>query len=163
MQPGDDEILARALHEQLKPVRGPAPQLGHVRAALFMARDDTFSSREACRRADVSENAHTRVAALADRVRALLIEIDAAIEASVTVAPATPPSPEASVTVAAPTPLRHISDRRRGGASSITDGASGGASTITDGERTESGDVATTTHSYTRSELETLCLVALSR
>ena len=105
MQPGDDEILARALHEQLKPVRGPAPQLGHVRAALFMARDDTLSSREACRRADVSENAHTRVAALADRVRALLIEIDAAIEASVTVAPATPPSPEASVTVAAPTPL----------------------------------------------------------
>ena len=57
MQPGDDEILARALHEQLKPVRGPAPQLGHVRAALLMARHDMLSSREACRRADVSENA----------------------------------------------------------------------------------------------------------
>ena len=88
MQPGQDEILARTLREQLKPVRGPTPQLGHVRAALLLAKHDTLSSREACRRVEISADAHTRVAALADRVRALLLadELD-----PVTAQPPPPP------------------------------------------------------------------------
>ena len=45
----------------------------------------------------------------------------------------------------------HISERRRGSIPSIANG-----------ERTEGGDVATATHTYTRGELETVCLVALS-
>ena len=69
----DDESLAALLGPALKPARGPAPKLSHIRAALLMARDAQLESREACRRVDgVPEGAHARVAALAPRVRELL-------------------------------------------------------------------------------------------
>ena len=43
-----------------------------MRAAILIAKFDNVSSREACRLTDVSPNAHSRVSALAARVKALL-------------------------------------------------------------------------------------------
>ena len=65
----DDEALAALLGPGLKPARGPAPKLSHIRAALLMARDAQLESREACRRvAGVAQGAKGRVAALAPPV-----------------------------------------------------------------------------------------------
>ena len=69
----DDEALAALLGPGLKPARGPAPKLSHIRAAILMARDAQLGSREACRRvAGVPQGAHDRIAVLAPHVRELL-------------------------------------------------------------------------------------------
>ena len=77
MHARDDTSLAEQLRPLLKPARGFAPKLSHIRAALLMARDDSLSSREACRRASqpddpVPQGARDRIAELKSRVAPLL-------------------------------------------------------------------------------------------
>ena len=69
----DDALLAEQLQSMLKPARGPAPKLSHICAAILLARDETLSSRAACRGVTgVPQSARDRVAELAKRVRPLL-------------------------------------------------------------------------------------------
>ena len=69
----DDALLAEQLQSMLKPARGPAPMLSHICAAILLARDETLSSRAACRGVTgVPQSARDRVAELAKRVRPLL-------------------------------------------------------------------------------------------
>ena len=66
--------LAELLQPSLKPSRGPTPDVPNIMAAILLARDASLGGRGACRLVPgVNEDAaHSRVAKLAVKVRALL-------------------------------------------------------------------------------------------
>ena len=101
----DDEALAAFLQVRLKPARGCAPKVTHVRAAILMARDNQLDSREACRYVDgVPQGAHARIAALAPRVRELLREFTDASAVQSTYFSTAQPAPAAAPSRRAPWP-----------------------------------------------------------
>merc|ERR1712224_342580 len=88
--------LAEQLQPSLKPSRGPTPEVPNIMAAILLARDASLGGRGACRLvAGVNEDAaHSRVAKLAVKVRALM---DNPTVASLSPPTSPPPPPPAMV------------------------------------------------------------------
>ena len=97
MMAADLRALAERLQPALKPSKGPTPEVPHIMAAILLARDCTLGGRAACRLVPgvYDEAAHSRVAKLAVKVRALLDEEPSPLPPESSPPPAQPPLPPA--------------------------------------------------------------------
>ena len=97
MMAADLRALAERLQPALKPSKGPTPEVPHIMAAILLARDCTLGGRAACRLVPgvYEEAAHSRVAKLAVKVRALLDEEPSPLPPESSPPPAQPPLPPA--------------------------------------------------------------------